>query len=311
MNDMKPSIIVHGGAWDIPDDEAKSHVAGCERAASVGFDLLTRGATAIEAVEAAVVVMEDDPTFDAGRGSVLNQAGRVEMDAIIMDGRTLRSGAVAAIQHVQNPVKVARRLMERTQFSLLAGEGALRFALDQGFGRCEEEDLLVGRELEDYKEFLRTGVLRTRQEFAGRDTVGACAVDSEGHTATATSTGGISRKMVGRVGDSPLVGSGAYADDRLGAASATGWGEKIMAVVLSKTCLDRLAAGEVPSHACALAINVLKERVDGFGGLILVTPEGRTGYYHNTPRMAFAYFEGISGKKGSGIKSEHWTSVLE
>lgn len=301
---MKPSIIVHGGAWNIPDDEVQALTEGCLKAAAAGNDLLERGATAVEAVEAAVVIMEDDPVFDAGRGSVLNQAGEVEMDAIIMRGHDLRSGAVAAIRHVRNPVKVARRLMEGTEFSMLAGEGALRFALNQGFEEVPDEELLVGKELECYREFLRTGILRTREHFAGepRDTVGACAIDRDSHLAAATSTGGTPRKPKGRVGDTPLVGAGAYADDRLGAASATGWGEKLMAVMISRTVLELGRMSKHPSHACEQAIQMLKSRVDGYGGVIMVSPDGRIGYHHNTPRMAFAYFEGPSGRSLSGIR---------
>ena len=301
---MKPSIIVHGGAWDIPEHLVEPHVSGCRKAAATGFDILARGGSAVEAVEGAVVLLEDDPTFDAGRGSVLNQAGMVEMDAIIMDGARLRSGAVAAIRNIRNPVKVARRLMESTQFSMLAGEGALRFALQNGFESCPEEELLVGRELEDYREFLRTGVLRTRQEFAGnrKDTVGACAIDKDGHVACATSPGGINRKLPGRGGDAPLVGSGAYADDLVGAASATGWGEKIMSVVLSKTGLDLLRGSNDPFLACEGAIRIMAERVDGLGGLIMVDSKGKVGYHHNTPSMAFAFEEGQTGKRGAAIR---------
>lgn len=300
---MKPSVIVHGGAWDIPDDQVDRHIAGCERAAARANEVLANGGSALDAVEEAVVVMEDDPIFDAGKGSVLNQMGFVEMDAIVMDGRTLRSGAVAALRNVRNPVRVARRLMDTTHFSMVAGHGALRFAKSNGFEMCTDEDLLVGWELDDYREFQRTGILRTREEFEGEkpDTVGACAVDSEGHVACATSTGGTRRKIEGRVGDSPLIGSGGYADDRLGAASATGWGEKIMAVVMSKSGLDRLSDGIDPDAACEGAVTMLKERVNGLGGLIMVDPKGLIGYAYNTPRMAYAYHEGPTGRRRAGV----------
>ena len=286
----------------MPDNVVEAHIRGCSAASDRGFELLESGASAVEAVVEAVAVMEDDPTFDAGVGSVLTRTGRVEMDAIVMNGSTLRSGAVAALQHVRNPVRVARRVMEDTPHSMLAGAGALEFAIAAGFEECSEEDLLVGRELEDYHEFLRTGKLRTREHFSGSsDTVGACAVDSDGHTAAATSTGGIPRKMSGRVGDSPLIGSGAYADDRVGAVSATGWGEKIMAVVLSKTALDLMGEGGAPSEACATALSVLKERVDGLGGLISVDNKGNVGLHHNTPRMAYAHIAGSRDDRRSGV----------
>jgi L-asparaginase / beta-aspartyl-peptidase len=294
---MKPSIIVHGGAWDIPDVLVESHEKGCESAAATGYDILLAGGSAVDAVVEAVAVMEDDPVFDAGVGSVLNQSGQVELDAIVMDGSSLRSGAVAAIQFVRNPVRIARSIMEDTEYSLLVGAGALDFATRGGFKRCSVEDLLVGRELEDYREFMRTGVMRTKTHFAGRgDTVGACAVDSKGHVASATSTGGIPRKPAGRVGDSPLVGSGAYADDQVGATSATGWGEQVMAVVMSKTAVDINRAISNPRTACEEAVSILRKRVHGFGGVIMVDCHGKVGYCHNTPRMAFAYVEGISGR---------------
>lgn len=301
---MKPSIIVHGGAWDIPDDQVERHIAGCDRAAARADEILSRGGTAVEAVEEAVVVMEDDPIFDAGVGSVINQSGFVEMDAMIMDGRNLRSGAVAALRNIKNPIRVARCLMETTHFSMVAGQGALVFAKANGFETCSDEDLLVGWELEDYREFQRSGVLRTREEFEGDrpDTVGACAIDSEGHVACATSTGGTRRKIEGRVGDSPLVGCGGYADDRTGAASATGWGEKIMAVVMSKSGIDLLNDGRTPDSACDAAVAVLGERVNGLGGLIMVDVKGRIGYSYNTPRMAYAYREGLTGRSRAGVK---------
>jgi beta-aspartyl-peptidase (threonine type) len=297
---MKPAIIVHGGAWDMPDSQVDDHIRGCDKSALRGFDILSEGGSALDAVEEAVVSMEDDPIFDAGKGSVLNQLGQVEMDALIMDGRSLRSGAVAALRSIRNPVKVARRLMDDTEFSMVAGDGALRFALSKGFKKCSDEDLLVGRELEDYHEFLRTGVLRTEETFAGqgRDTVGACAIDRNGHLACATSTGGIPRKIAGRVGDSPLIGSGGYADDRLGAACATGWGEKILAVVLSKSAVDHLENGQ-PDEASRKAIKMLEERVSGYGGLIMIDSKGKIGYAFNTPRMAYAFVDGEGNRRSA------------
>jgi beta-aspartyl-peptidase (threonine type) len=302
---MKPSIVVHGGAWDIPERLVERNIKGCARAVSVGHDLLERGESSLDAVEQAILVMEEDPSFNAGIGSVLNQAGEVEMDAVIMDGRDLRTGGVAALRHVEHPVSVARKVMDDPEVSLIVGNGALAFALAHGFERVENEKLLVGSELRDYKEFLRTGKLKTRRHYSGmeRDTVGACALDRDGHVACATSTGGTPRKPAGRVGDSPIVGSGAYADDRVGAASATGWGERIMSVVLAKSALDLLREAGEPMVACRLGIQTLKERVDGYGGLVMVSRDGRVGYHHNSPRMAFAFHEGHSGKEHCGIRA--------
>ena len=299
---MKPSIIVHGGAWDIPEGLVHSNVRGCEYAARRGFEELEAGAPALDAVVESVAAMEDDPTFNAGVGAILNRSGMVELDAIVMDGASLRYGAVAAIQSTRNPVRVARTILNERDYSLLVAEGALKHADEHGFTRCSVEDLLVGRELEDYREFQRTGRIRTRLHFSGEaDTVGACAIDQEGHVACATSTGGIPRKHLGRVGDSPVIGCGGYADDRAGAASATGWGEQIASVLLSKTALDLQGQLSDPSAACREAVLVLSERVDGLGGVIMVATDGRIGLYHNTPRMAYAFIEGMSGSTGAGI----------
>lgn len=299
---MKPSIIVHGGAWNIPDKLVDAHLKGCKAAAERGYDELIRGESAVQAVVEAVAVMEDDPVFDAGIGSFLNQSGQVELDAIVMEGGSLMSGAVAALQHMKNPVRIARKVLEDSPVSLFAGDGALRFAIEKGVEPCEEQDLLVGHQLDDYREFLRTGVLRTREFFEGGcDTVGACAFDAEGHVASATSTGGIPRKPAGRVGDSPLVGCGAYADDLVGAASATGWGEKIMAVLLAKTAIDALRLHGDPAQACREAVTAMKSRVDGLGGIIMVDSKGTVGYHHNTPRMAFGFIEGRTGSRKMAI----------
>jgi len=302
---MKPSLIVHGGAWNIPARLVKPNTKGCARAVSAGHDILARGGSSLDAVEEAVLVMEDDPSFNAGVGSVLNQAGEVEMDAVIMDGRGLSTGAVAALKHIKHPISVARKVMEDSEVSFIVGEGALAYAVAHRFEKVGNEELLVGSELEDYREFLRTGRLKTRRHYSGieMDTVGACAVDQEGHVACATSTGGTPRKIPGRVGDSPLVGSGAYADDLVGAASATGWGERIISVVLAKSALTLLESAKNPMTACILGIQMLAERVEGYGGLIMVSKDGRVGYHHNSPRMAFAFIEGISGKEHAGIKA--------
>jgi len=193
--------------------------------------------------------------------------------------------------------------MRDSEVSFVVGDGALRFALDHGFERVDNERLLVGCELRDYREFLRTGRLKTRRHYSGADTVGACALDREGHVACATSTGGTPRKLPGRVGDSPLVGSGGYADDEVGAASATGWGEKIMSVVLAKSSLDLMGSRGSPKTACKSGIRVLADRVEGYGGLIMVSARnGMVGCHHNSPRMAFAYKEGPSGKERSAIR---------
>lgn len=292
----QPVIIVHGGAWDIPDDVIEAHLNGCRRACEVGWRMLREGALALDAVEAAVQVMEDDPAFDAGRGSFLNTAGEVELDAMIMDGATLNAGAVAAVQRVAHPIHLARLVMDKTEHVMLVGAGAERFAREQGIPVCPPEDLLVGRELERWRQLQQDPAWRTPQAFGAgsrgadhRDTVGAVALDGQGNLAAATSTGGTPKKLPGRVGDSPLVGCGAYADNVSAGASATGWGEALIKVVMSKTACDLVARGLGAQHAAEAAVKTLAGRVNGLGGVIVVDRLGRLGAAHNTPRMAHAY----------------------
>jgi L-asparaginase / beta-aspartyl-peptidase len=306
---MLPALIVHGGAWDIPDDEVGPHQAGCRAALDAGWQVLERGGAALDAVEAAVRVMEDHPIFDAGVGSVLNRDGIVEVDAAVMDGMTLRSGAVAAVQRVQNPISLARRVLE-SEVVLLVGQGAERFADQIGFPRCAHADLIVERELRRWQELRANAAHQAQDSFtrppgevAGArgvvsggaplkgpgDTVGAVAVDREGRLAAGTSTGGITNKPPGRVGDSPLIGAGLYADTQTAGCSTTGWGESIIKVLLAKTATDLVGAGHHPAEAARRAVDVLERRVGGLGGLILLDAAGRVGFAFNTPRMAFAY----------------------
>jgi beta-aspartyl-peptidase (threonine type) len=311
------ALIVHGGAWDIPDNEVAPHLAGCRRALAAGWEALTNGRSALDAVEVAVRVMEDDPTFDAGVGSVLNRDGLVELDAAIMDGATLRSGAVAAVRGIRNPISLARRVLE-SEAALLVGRGAERFADTVGIERCADEDMIVPRERARWEELCRLAAYRTPDAFqrppgevaglrgivAGGDhapdqpglriqhpgdTVGAVALDRYGNLAAAVSTGGTPFKLPGRVGDTPLIGAGLYADVQTGGCASTGWGESIIKVLLAKTATDFLGAGYAPIEAARAAIERLEQRVHGLGGVILIDARGRVGYAFNTPRMAYAY----------------------
>jgi beta-aspartyl-peptidase (threonine type) len=256
---------------------------------------LKQGGSALDAVEAAIRSLEDDPAFDAGRGAWLNSTGEVELDAIIMDGATLNNGAVAAIQHVRNPISVARRVMEHTSHSLLTGLGAEHFAQAQGIPLCGESELLTGQELERWKTIKAQQDFKVEVAFGGSDhphgTVGAVAFDVNGHLAAGTSTGGTPNKLQGRVGDSPLIGCGCYADDFSAGVSATGWGESIMKVVLCKTVCDFVAQGHSAQVAAEKAIGVLTDRVHGLGGVIVIDRTGRIGLAFNTPRMARAWIE--------------------
>jgi beta-aspartyl-peptidase (threonine type) len=299
---MPLALIVHGGAWAIPDAEVAPHIAGCQAALEAGWRVLAIGGSALDAVEAAVRLMEDDPTFDAGIGSVLNREGSVELDAAIMDGRSLNSGAVAAVRRVRNPITLARRVLE-SDTALLVAEGAERFAAAAGLPLCDPADLVVERERRRWEQLRATGDYRTRDAFVTatpQDTVGAVALDRRGDIAAATSTGGTTNKLPGRVGDSPLVGAGLYADNLTGGASSTGWGESIIKVLLARTATDLLAAGHAPMDAARAAVDRLARRVAGYGGCILLDRHGRVGYAFNTPRMAFAY-RTDTGDEGAGV----------
>jgi len=293
---MGMAIIVHGGAWEIPEELHEAHVAGCQRAAGEGWRALAAGGTALDAVEAAVVSMEDDPTFDAGRGSFLNAAGEVELDAGLMSGVDMCVGSVAAVQGVANPIRLARLVLERSQDVLLVGRGAQQFAQQMGMALVPPEALVIPRERQRWEELRSQTEFRSRDAFGPADTVGAVALDTEGHLAAGTSTGGTPFKRPGRVGDVPQVGCGFYADDGIGGVSSTGWGESIVKVVLAKMALDLLGQTADPHLAARLAIEVLGTKVGGLGGLILLDARGRPGWAHNTPQMAMAYqVKGMDG----------------
>ncbi len=282
---IQPTLIVHGGAGTIPVAEHADYLVGCRAAFEVAWKLLEQGGAALDAVEAAIRSMEDNPAFDAGVGSVLNSVGEIELDAMIMDGQTLSVGAVAAVRGIANPITLARRIMENTSHSMLVGDGARRYAEQIGLRLCSQAELTVPREVARYRESQqKRGGLQ-----AGHDTVGAVALDRYGNIAAGTSTGGMDFKLPGRVGDSPLVGSGAYADNETGGASATGHGEMIMRVILSKTATDAIVGGLTAQQAAERAIHILEKRVGGQGGVIVVDRNGGLGFAHNTEHMAVAW----------------------
>lgn len=291
---MPIAILVHGGAGPIAeDDRAAACAAGCLAAARIGHAVLRTGGSALDAVEAATRALEDDPLFNAGTGAALNAEGRVELDASIMNGADLSAGAVCAVRRIKHPVALARQVMERTPHVLLAADGAERLAAELGIPTCDEEELITERARRRW-EAERAGA----KPQVSHGTVGAVAVDDRGHVAAATSTGGTFGKRPGRVGDSPLIGAGNYADDRTGAASATGHGESIIKVVLAKFACDRLRI-EAPTLAARAAIAEL-ERVGGTGGIILASPSGALGFAFNTPRMSRASID-PQGREHAGF----------
>jgi beta-aspartyl-peptidase (threonine type) len=309
---MKPSLIVHGGAWDIPDEAVQACKLGCRGALEAGWSILSHGGSALDAVEAAIVVLEDEPIFDAGFGSHLNLDGRVECDAIVMNGATLRAGAVAALQRVRNPIRLARAVLEHCPHMMLVGEGAERFAKDNGFALCDPAELVSDAEREAWQLCSQDKHAAAHHRGHEQGTVGAVAIDAQGKLFAATSTGGTCCKLPGRVGDSPLIGCGCYADSTAGGVSCTGYGEAIMKIVMAKTATDLLRSGSNafclsessrdPSHpgehSCAAdtamlvareAVHLLGKRTHATGGLILLDCEGNPGFAFNTPRMAYGY----------------------
>lgn len=278
------ALVVHGGAGDVPEARRPVHAAGCAKAAEAGAAVLRKGGSALDAVEAAVRALEDDPIFNAGTGACLNEAGDIELDASIMDG-ALRGGGVAALPPFKNPIAIARAVLESGRHVLYAAEGAARFAESKGFSRARREDLATEAALQRWKD-VRSGK-EAQKGWAG-GTVGAVARDAHGHVAAATSTGGMTDKAVGRVGDSPILGAGTWADDALGAASTTGIGESFMRTAFAARVVEALATSGVPeAHAHAM-LRSMSARVGGHGGVILVDPRGRIAWARNTPTMSWA-----------------------
>jgi len=300
---MKPALIVHGGAWDIPDEAVEACKSGCHRALAAGWSILHRGGSALDAVEAAIMVLEDDAVFDAGYGSHLNFDGRVECDAIVMNGATLRAGAAATLQRIKNPIQLARKILEHCPHMMLVAEGAERFAKARGIQLCKPEELVSEAEWAAWQKCKEDTHAAEHHRGHEQGTVGAVVIDANGSLFAATSTGGTCCKLPGRVGDSPLIGCGCYADSQAGGVSCTGYGEAIMKVVLAKTavdllrqraiCVDSPAASSSDTSTADLAareaVHLFAKRTHATGGLILLDRHGNPGFAFNTPRMAYGY----------------------
>jgi len=294
---MQPSLIVHGGAWDIPDEAVPACTDGCREALAAGWAILAKGGSALDAVEASVMVLEDAPVFDAGYGSHLNGDGKVECDAIVMDGSTLRAGAAAGLQRIKNPIRVARKIYEQCPHMMLIAEGAERFALSTGLALCDPAELISPAEHDAWLHCREDEHAAEHHRGHEQGTVGAVAMDCDGRLFAATSTGGTCCKLPGRVGDSPLIGCGCYADGEAGGVSCTGYGEAIMKVVLAKTAVDFVRRLPLPGESGTMlarraaqdAVDLLGRRGKGTGGLILLDRNGTPGFAFNTPRMAFGY----------------------
>ncbi|MFN3944628.1 MAG: isoaspartyl peptidase/L-asparaginase family protein [Allosphingosinicella sp.] len=290
--DQRPGwrLVIHGGAGVIerhrltPDKDREIR-DGLERALAAGADILAAGGSALDAVEATAKVLEDDPNFNAGRGAVYTYQGTNELDAAIMDGRTRAAGAATGITATRNPITLARAVMERSPHVFLSREGADQFSREQDLDQAPPEWFATPERLRQLEE-LRA---RPSAEYFDVDlkygTVGAVALDVNGHVAAATSTGGLTGKRWGRIGDSPIIGAGTYADDRACAVSATGAGEYFIRVGVAHEICARIRIGGESAQAAADAVMAEVGELGGTGGVIVVTPRGEGVYSFNTPGM--------------------------
>lgn len=294
---MPIAIIVHGGAGNIEPELQDSYREGCKEAAIIGWRILQAGGSAMEAVETAVRALEDNPCYNAGTGASLTREGNVELDAGIMEGHTLQVGAVAGVELIKHPITLARSVLQSPHV-LLIGQGAQQFALEQGFALTTLEDLITERQYNKWKK----AQLAQQEPGPGQrhGTVGAVALDSSGKLAAATSTGGMFNKHPGRVGDSPLVGAGFYADEQA-AISCTGDGEDFTRLLIAKRAADEVARGASAQQAAEAAIAVLSTKSTGLGGLIIVDHAGNVGISRNSRNMARAYLCGNMLEPEAGV----------
>ncbi|MCJ7699455.1 isoaspartyl peptidase/L-asparaginase, partial [Candidatus Bathyarchaeota archaeon] len=289
MRGKKPTIVVHGGAGSWQPERSQDGLRGVKEAAKTGFDILKNGGSAVDSVVEAVAVMEDKGAFNAGYGSSLTIEKKVEMEASIMDGRTLEAGATALLHDIRNPIRVARIVMEKTDHVFVVGDGAEKLAELYHFERRNPVTELRLRYYEAQKKQLLArkselpklyDLVKHHPELFSLDTVGAVAIDKDGSVAAATSTGGFPLKLPGRIGDSPLIGCGTYADNLSGACSATGVGEIAIRLVLAKTVCNYMESGKSAEEAVENAIKLVNKRIStsyNSMGLIVVDTQGRFG----------------------------------
>jgi len=297
----RPVIVTHGGAGTWHPERSQAGLEGVKRAAEKGFKILKNGGSAVDSVMEAVAVMEDDGAFNAGYGSSLNIEKNVEMEASIMDGKTLQAGATGLLRDIKNPVRLARIVMENTDHVFVVGEGAEKLAK---LFNLERKNPITKLRLNYYEQQKKamlegktelpklTNLVKTHPELFNLETVGAVALDKMGNVAAATSTGGFPLKLPGRIGDSPLIGCGTYADNQAGACSATGVGEVAIRLVLAKTVCNYMENGKTAQEAVEMAISLVNERIQktyNHMGLISVDLYGRIGAAHNSPNLCWAY----------------------
>ena len=309
----KPVLVIHGGAGTIlksqmsPEQE-KAYIAGLEQALNAGYTILKKGGSSLDAVEAAVMVLEDNPLFNAGKGAVFTNEGKNELDAAIMNGKTLGAGSVAGVTVIKNPIRAARAVMEKSQHVMMVGPGAEKFAKQEGleivdpsYFRTEArwKGLLKARQQDSLKSELDhsgnkndKAVLQTENRDYKYGTVGAVALDANGNLAAATSTGGMTNKKFGRVGDAPIIGSGTYANNATCAISCTGWGEYFIRLVMAKSVSDMMEFGKYSLKKATdeMILNRLPA-LGGDGGLIAVDKNGNISMPFNTEGMYRGYVD--------------------
>jgi beta-aspartyl-peptidase (threonine type) len=297
---QKPVIVVHGGAGMWRTERKSAGLAGVKEAARAGYDIVKAGGSALDAVESAVIEMENNEVFNAGHGSTLTIDKRIEMEASIMDGETLNAGAAGLLRNVKNPIRLARIVMEATDHVLVTGEGAEKLAELFNLETANPFTELRERYWRELKETLMRGemnhlsklheLIKSYPQLFDLGTVGAAALDKDENVAAATSTGGFSLKLPGRIGDSPLIGCGTYADNEAGASSATGIGEIAVKLVLAKSACDFMRDGKTAQEAAESSIKLVNRRMHGGSmGLITVDMAGRIGAAHNSPNLCWAY----------------------
>jgi beta-aspartyl-peptidase (threonine type) len=280
---MEPALIVHAGAGAYPPHYIGPAQKGCREAILAGWRVLQNKGSALDCVEAAVRVLEDNPLYNAGTGSSLTSEGKIEMDAGIMDGATLQVGAVAGIELIRNPIGVARKVLESPHVMLI-GQGAQQFALEHEIPLCTHEDLLTEQV---YKRWQEQRTAEVQQKEWKHGTVGAVAIDHTGRLAAATSTGGLMNKYPGRVGDSPLVGCGYYADE-YAAVSCTGYGEDFVRLLIARRAAEFVAQGYSAQRAGNEAMTLLATLTTGTGALIIVDAQGRVASAKVSQHMPYA-----------------------
>ena len=313
---QKPVIVIHGGAGAWHPERRKPGITGAKTAAKTGFDILKTGGTALDAVEAAVKTMEDNPTFNAGLGSTLTIDKRIEMEASIMDGKTLMAGATGLLTDIKNPVTLARLIMEKTDFVFVTATGAEKLATLYKIERRNPQTELRTRYWQELTQKLKNNqiqalpklkkLIATNPNLFQTDTVGAVAIDKQANTAAATSTGGYPLKLPGRIGDSPLIGAGTYADNQAGACSTTGIGEVAIRLVLAKHTCDQMHNKQTAQQATENAITLVNKRlhIKSSMGLIAIDTKGRIGAAHNTPNLCWAYMTTKTKKPKAAMEAK-------